>query len=286
VFIVVDVLLLVMAVALIVMMMRAKKHGRRLGEGAAKAVAPRPAAMPKAGGIMGAARDVALPLMQLRQYQRMRHSLGGGTGHARGSSVGSAVAGGIRGAARVAGKGAVTAAKVGLASTVGAPVYAPRAAAAAKTALTARKAAMVSRLHTTGAAAGKFGREYAANVVDGGRIGLQLGAGAAHVASGNPAAAAPHVTAALNGAGGLVDRAEHTRRHRPPVGPPSARQPSTQPGRPAAGLSQGTPTSTAAPARPPAPSTGPIPTPADRLRARMADHKPKANPPARPARRR
>lgn len=66
-------------------------------------------------------------------------------------------------------KGAVAAAQFGLAATVGAPVYAPRAAAAAKTALAARKTRLTTKLHTATANASAFGHEYATNVAPAGR---------------------------------------------------------------------------------------------------------------------
>ena len=192
-FLIVDLILLGGSVIAIVMVFRAKRSGRKLGERMSKALQPRPASLPTGGGLMNTARQLAQPALQLRQNAKLRQSLapayaGGSLAHtgrpsssARpGSSTPGAVATPRPGAVRTAGKAAWSVGKIGLASTVGAPVYAPRAAAAAKKMATARKVAMAARLQARGAAvtsratkahqdATAFGHEYVHNVATAGR---------------------------------------------------------------------------------------------------------------------
>ncbi len=296
IFILVDILLLSATIAIGLLAVRAKKHGRKLGHSTAAALTRRPGSLPHGPGLLGAAREVALPLLQMRQHAQMRAALSGGA-----SPGGTPNSGRAAGVTKTVTKGVIGAAKIGLASTVGAPAYAPRAAAAAKTALMARKANLVGRLHTAGAQAAAFGREYGANLLDGGRVGMHLGAAAAQVVAGNPAGAAPSLAAAWTGASAVVDRAGT--RSRPSSPPPAA--PSThpapapaspptppsqprirpastgpRPGAPVAGTRR-RPDPAPTSARRSAPTTGPASRAAD-LRARLNDHKPKTPPSATP----
>ncbi len=287
IFILIDILLLSATIAIGLLAVRAKKHGRKLGHSTSAALTRRPGSLPRSTGMLGSAREVALPLLQMRQHAQMRAALGG--------PAGSRVAGVTKAVAT----GAVGAAKLGLAATIGAPVYAPRAAAAAKAALTARKAQLLTQLHTAGAAAASFGREYAGNLLDGGRVGLHLGAAAAHVVAGNPVGAAPSLAAAWSGANTVVDRAAGRRPKPPaspktptaapaappppaPVPPPPRPRPATpagpRPGAPVAG-SRRRSTPAPAPTRAAAPTTGPSRREAD-LRALLNDHRPKSPPTA------
>lgn len=299
IFILIDILLLSATIAVGLLLVRAKKHGRRLGQSVGSALATRPGSLPRSAGLLGAAREVALPLLQMRQHAQMRQALASGAG-GPGGGGGASGGGRVAGAAKTVTKGAIGAAKLGLASTVGAPVYAPRAAAAAKAALTARKANLVGKLHTASARAATFGREYAANVVDGGKVGLHLGAAAAQVAAGHPAAAAPSLLAAWSGTNALVDRSAKPRPTPPTASTPSPPPaPMTSPARPRlrpapAGPRSGAPVAgttrrpapTPAPTRRAAPTTGPASTgPASReaaLRARLNDHRPKTPPQSAP----
>jgi len=295
IFILIDILLLSATIAVALLAARVKKHGRKLGHSAASGLSRRPGTLPRGGGgVIGAAREVALPLLQMRQHAQMRSALGVGGGaapHGGGVATGNRAAG----AAKTVAKGAVGAAKLGLASTIGAPVYAPRAAAGAKAALGARKAQLLTRLHTAGTSAASFGREYAGNLLDGGRVGLHLGAAAAQVVAGNPAGAAPSLAAAWSGANTVVDRAAG-RRAKPPasvkaptatpaapsppvpaVAPQPRPRPTTsvgpRPGAPVAGSRR---RSAPAPSqtRASAPTTGPSRREAE-LRALLNDHRPK-----------
>jgi len=94
--------------------------------------------------------------------------------------------------------------KVGLASTVGAPVYLPRATKATKAAVTAKRAAVKASVTRTTSRARAFGDEYAGNLRAGAhaarRAGVRLDAGVAQVGrvagraagkAGRSAAAAP-----------------------------------------------------------------------------------------------
>lgn len=198
VFLVVDLVLLGGAIVAMVMWIRAKRSGRRLGERMSKAIQPRPGALPTGGGLVNTVRQLAQPALQLRQNAQLRqglapaHAGGPATGPSRparpatspgrpGSPTGPAAAPtSSSGAVRTVGKAAWTAGKIGLASTVGAPVYAPRAAAAAKKMATARKVAMTAKLYAKSDAvtaqatktrddAAAFGHEYVHNVSVAGR---------------------------------------------------------------------------------------------------------------------
>lgn len=267
VFLVVDLVLLGGAIVAIVMWIRAKRSGRRLGERMSKAIQPRPGALPTGGGLVNTVRQVAQPALQLRQNALLRQGLtpahaggpaAGPTGPATspgrpGSPTGPAAAStSSPGVVRTVGKAAWTAGKIGLASTVGAPVYAPRAAAAAKQMATARKVAMAAKLHaksdavTTRATktrddAAAFGHEYVHNVSAAGRaVGRATGIPRllraadpgrpapmngpdAKAATTIPAAVPAAVTAAVTAAG--VTAGQGRRTSAPAAGPAADRQP-------------------------------------------------------------
>lgn len=260
VFLVVDLVLLGGAIVAMVMWIRAKRSGRRLGERMSKAIQPRPGALPAGGGLVNTVRQLAQPALQLRQNAQLRqglapaHAGGPATGPSRparpatspgrpGSPTGPAAAPtSSSGAVRTVGKAAWTAGKIGLASTVGAPVYAPRAAAAAKQMATARKVAMAAKLHAKGDAvtgratktrddAAAFGHEYVHNVSAAGRaVGRAAGIprllraadpGRPAPMNGPDTKAAATVTAAVAG----VTAGQTRRTSAPAAGPAADRQP-------------------------------------------------------------
>ena len=139
-------------------------------------------------------------------------NLGGAPGLAAAASVGTSSGGTSPGAAaglrgRLAGsrsgravaagsKLATGAVKVGLASTVGAPVYLPRATKATKAAVTAKRTAVKASATRTAARARSFGEEYADGVRAGAHAARRAGTGAARAGrgaarAGQSAAAAP-----------------------------------------------------------------------------------------------
>ena len=199
IFLIVDLLLAGGAIAALVMALKVKRSGRKLGERASKALQPRPGSLPKGGGLVPAVRQLAQPVMQARQSATLRAALNpsagpgvpgrpslatvSAAGAARGSSASTSSTGTgtrPRGVVRSAGAAAWTVGKIGLASTVGAPVYAPRAAAAAQKLATARKVAVAAKLRSRGDAvtarvdkartdATAFKDEYVHNVSTAGR---------------------------------------------------------------------------------------------------------------------
>lgn len=186
VFLLVDLVLICAVVAGFVMMFKAKKSGRKLGENLGKSLTPRPGSLPSGGHLTGAARQLAQPALQMRQQSQLRRNLAAGPQPGQ-PAPGAPSARAPRalakspGTLRTVGKVAVGAGKVGLQSTIGAPVYAPRAAVAAKKAMAARKTVMATKLATArqqtvtrvSAArddAASFGREYVHNVSVAGRV--------------------------------------------------------------------------------------------------------------------
>lgn len=176
-FVVIDLILLVAVIALIAAMISARRSGRRLGERMGRSMSPDPHAGVSGGRAVPMQQAAAIAGQHIATRRALSKGLGGqqtgdvSAGAAEGESkersglakVGGAAVGTVKAA------GAVT--KFGLASTIGAPVYVPRAYGAAKKVMAAKKVAMTGRLDQAKAKAGKkrndavaFGREYAHNL--------------------------------------------------------------------------------------------------------------------------
>lgn len=176
IFMIVDILLVSTVIAVLVLAIRAKKTGRRLGEGAGKGLASRPVSLPPAQTVGATLRGAAAPALAARQNVKLRRSMSG-------AGSGSSPLG-IKPLARAGMK----VAKIGAAATIGAPVAIPRAAAAAKKVAAVRKVALQDRLTATAG----YGREYRHNLgVGAAAVGKVAGAAAmAGTAGGSHAAAA------------------------------------------------------------------------------------------------
>lgn len=181
-----DLFLIIAAIVLVITMVRARSKGRRLGEKITKGMhGPKPG---NVGAGIGTAKTMvtraAAPLTTVAAH-RGAMSAGRQVGDAREGPPGEAPQprrGSTIGAiAKGTGKATVGAAKLGLASTVGAPVYAPRAVGAGKKALAARrerlqekfaesKAAVAAKIQKRSSDAKAFGKEYAHNVGAAGRF--------------------------------------------------------------------------------------------------------------------
>lgn len=265
VFMVVDLFIVLFVVVLIRSWLSARKAGRKLGERMQKSLSPGPTAVStnrgpsavqsiagKAGSYMATKRALARSPLG----QAAGGSAGAGlTGAATAAAGVPAGPGGSPGAVRRSGalvaKGAWKAAKVGIASTVGAPVYAPRAVGVVKKAATARKAAMTTkfaaaRTASTTYVSGKtqqataFGQEYVHNVGAAAKA-VSKYSGAAHVAKAALAMGADPLTAGA--AAGVTYFATSRRptsaskapasqlrpRHVPDTTPDTARPPARRP---------------------------------------------------------
>lgn len=176
-FVVIDLILLVAVIALIAAMISARRSGRRIGERMGRSMSPDPHAGVSGGRAVPMQQAAAIAGQHIATRRALSKGLGGQqtgdvrAGAAEGESkersglakVGGAAVGTVKAA------GAVT--KFGLASTIGAPVYVPRAYGAAKKVMAAKKVAMAGRLDQAKAKAGQkrndavaFGREYAHNL--------------------------------------------------------------------------------------------------------------------------
>lgn len=191
----VDLMLIAAAIATAVLMFRGGKQGRKLGERVAKALSPQPTSMPAApsGGFASAASSVTKLVAANQIAHRMRGpspSSSGPSPTQASSSTSTETKGStetdsdqpaprrkptVKGAAKGAVKGTYKTAKFATAYSIGAPVAVPRAAAAGKAALLARRAALRAKVakSTTNvkdrAAASRdgvvaYGQEYAHNV--------------------------------------------------------------------------------------------------------------------------
>lgn len=173
-FVLIDLILIVVLVVLVAALISARRSGRRVGARIGKALSPEPHAGVSGGRAAPMQQAAGLVGQHVSTRRALRKELGGGArvgtpGPAgqepasRLARVGGAVAGTV--------KATGTVAKVGLASTIGAPVYAPRAYGAAKKAMAAKKVAFAARIEKAKAAAAHkrddavaFGAEYAHNV--------------------------------------------------------------------------------------------------------------------------
>ena len=145
-------------------------------------------------------REIGHRLPSPRSPARHGRSMGGAPGPATAAAAAAGTGGpgpaaGLRGrlagsrtgrAVLVAGKVTTGAAKVGLASTVGAPVYLPRATKATRAAVTAKRTAVQAGVTRTAAKARSFGDEYVGNLRAGAhaatRAAVRVDAGAAQAA--------------------------------------------------------------------------------------------------------
>lgn len=256
-FIVMDLLIVLAFVFLILTLAQSRKRGKKLGERMHKALSPQA----KAVQSQGRPQPMRMVMQQAGQVLTTKKALGGAPlGQARaaaaGSGAGAVAAGGAAGASGVGavqgrgsavesvGRGAWQVTKLGLASTVGAPVYAPRAYGAVKNAAVIRKAALHSKFDAAkaqtalniGAKTGQvkgFGQEYVHNVGVAARTVSKV-SGATHVAKAAMSLGADPMTA---GAAAAVTYLASNRRPVPPAGPPTTgiRPAPPSPGRPTAG---------------------------------------------------
>lgn len=183
-----DLFLIIAVIVLLITIARARSKGRNLGEKVSKGMnSPKPG---NVGTGIGTAKSMAshaaAPVASMAAHRGAMSRGNQGTGDASGGSNGAAPqprrSGSTVGAiAKGTGKATVGAAKLGLASTVGAPVYAPRAVGASKKALAARRERLQGKFAESKAAVGakvqkktsdakSFGKEYAHNVGAAGRF--------------------------------------------------------------------------------------------------------------------
>lgn len=235
-FVFVDVLMLVAAVLMVAATMKMRRRGRRLGQKLASRTSPRPVSMPDRSSVpqvlSSAAHLASSGAHMVRRGVAARPTgqvppggagaVAAGAGTSLGGSSGPPAR---KGPVRAAAGLTVTAGKVALASTVGLPVYGPRAATAAWQVAQSGKAALKTRLATAQAHAGAaaatrvssaraFGQEYAHNVAAAARFAGKV-SGATHLAgAAADASIAPGVSAVLAaGPVAVPDR---------PAGPPPA----------------------------------------------------------------
>jgi len=201
-FVVVDLFIVVALIALIRFWISTRKAGKKMGERLQKAITPSPAAVATHNRPSPLRMVTSMATQQMATKRALARSpLAAGAGAGAGSpglsqntpaTLGDSGAASRPSVAKMAAAGTWKAGKVALASTVGAPVYAPRAAAAVKTAATAKKAAMAAKIAAArdGATqqvqdkldqAGAFGREYVHNVGAAARTVSRV-SGATHVA--------------------------------------------------------------------------------------------------------
>lgn len=186
--VILDMFILLGVIVLFTAYTRARSQGRKLGEKLTKGMnSPTPG---NVGSGLGKAKTMvshaAAPMVTSVMHRKSMSPRGdtGPTPTGQGTSpTATPQPRGSKVAALAKGTGKVTvgAAKLGLASTVGAPVYAPRAFGAGKKALQARrdrlqqrfadsKASVADRVHRKSGDAKAFGREYVHNVSTAGRF--------------------------------------------------------------------------------------------------------------------
>ncbi|WP_170127495.1 hypothetical protein [Kineococcus rhizosphaerae] len=195
-FLIVDLLMVVLIVVTIIARKRIAERGREWAQRASSWAGvknAKPVQMPRMSQLTQAGSTLAAGRMQARRLGPSMPTTGNAA-QRLGQRVAQSklVKTGVAAATLATGAGGLA-----LKSTIGAPVYAPRAARAASAAVKARSAAMRSRLQTARSGAGSFAKEYAHNV------GVVAGPIARPVAKAGTAAgkaagrkAAPTVTAA------------------------------------------------------------------------------------------
>lgn len=227
-FVLLDILMILGIVALLVFWWKSLRSGKKLGDRMHQAMAPKPVNPSSNEGLravgMVGSRGAHLTTAAAHRIN------GAATAKALGAAsqnVASGAAGatpGVQPAARKqalltrigkgAARGSVKAVKVGAMSTIGAPVYAPRAALATKTALSAKRSAVSSSLQhakqraamkarTKAVGAGAFGREYVHNLATAGRF-ISKASGATHLAGWAVTAGVNPIAAGAMAAGTML----------------------------------------------------------------------------------
>lgn len=198
-FVVVDLVIVVAFIALIRFWISTRKAGKKMGERLQKAITPSPSAVATNNRPSPLRMISSMATQQMATKRALARSPLGAAAPASANGPSAPAQPGTSptaparpSVAKMAAAGTWKASKLALASTVGAPVYIPRAAAAAKTAATAKKAAMAAKMATAKQnatrhvhdkldQAGAFGREYAHNVGTAARAVSRV-SGATHVA--------------------------------------------------------------------------------------------------------
>lgn len=252
-FMMVDLLLIVAIVVLFRWRSQARQAARRMAERASRMGPGSATRLPSGGhrfpigsligGLVGQRLTTAALASKMGRDTRglVTGSGSAGGGHAAGRLQARLSRSRQAGGAMRAGRALWTVGKYAAMSTVGAPVYAPRAAKAVKAAAAARSTAMRAKLATASAGARAFGQEYAHNVAVAARFAGKV-SGATHVAGALVTAGAPSAAAAVLAA--TVASASPTSAPRPrtvQVGTGGAAQPagaSAAPARPAPGPTQ------------------------------------------------
>lgn len=217
-FVVVDIFLLLGAAALVSMAIKARKRGRQWGKDLASKTSPKPVVPPTPSPVAtmasqavshGAALAGSNAVGALRDNSasgggRLLATRPAGTASTPRPSLGSRTVGAVR----TTGKTAALVGKVAFGSTLGAPVYAPRAAmqvagaattaaGAVRTKLSASRERAAAGVGAQVASARAFGQEYSHNVAVAGRtLGKVTGANAAGRAASR-ATLAPRVASQL-----------------------------------------------------------------------------------------
>lgn len=233
-FILVDCVVLVASIMLLLQLARARKAGKKLGQNITSKVMPQAKAVDvnKASPmrVVSAAAGMASPAVGMMAHRRMNNGAPGQTAPtaAAATATGGPAAPRKTGLVKGTTKLAWGATKLGLASTVGAPVYAPRAAGAVKAGMSAKrthlgqkfaqaKASTAQRVDAKRTQATDFGREYVHNVGAAGKFVAKY-SGAARVAGAAMSAGVDPVTSTA--AGAVVHLARGPRaeqvRERPP----------------------------------------------------------------------
>lgn len=230
VYILIDGILLVSLVVMGTQLMRARKQGKKLGEKiqaktmpAARSVDTATASPMRA---VTSAASLASPAASMLTARKLGRPSGAGANagqsgalaDARPQTTGSTMGGAVKGT----GKLAWSATKLGLASTVGAPVYAPRAYGAVKAGMSAKRTQMgekftkarqdaAQRVDARRTQATDFGREYVHNLGVAGRA-VSKYSGASKIATTAMALGADPLTSAAAGAAVHLGRAHTTPR--------------------------------------------------------------------------
>lgn len=205
-FVLLDILMLLGIVSLLVFWWKSLRSGKKLGDRMHRAIAPKPVNPSsneglRAVGMMGS-RGAHLATAAAHRVNGAATAKALGAAAATPNVAAGGQTAGAPPAARKqalltrigkgAAKGSVKAIKIGAMSTVGAPVYAPRAAAATKAALSTKRTAVATSLQqakqraatkvrTKAADASAFGREYVHNLATAGRFVGKI-SGATHLA--------------------------------------------------------------------------------------------------------
>lgn len=251
-----DMIMLLAIGALIVFWWKSHRAGKSLGDRLHKAIGPAPVAPAANDGRRAAAMitskgtHVASIIQQRRSAATMATAMSNGRAE-HGNAPAAATTPGSRPAqpqrallTRIgvgAVKGTGKAVKIGAMSTVGAPVYAPRAATAAKGAISAKKTEMTTslqqvktRAHTkavqAGADARSFGHEYVHNLAAGARFVGKV-SGASHLAGIALTAGVNPIAAGALAAGAIVGSSAGKTNPAPRRSAPTPQRTGTQPGR-------------------------------------------------------